>query len=254
MKKILTCLFALGVLSALFIACDRDDDDDSPSTNTYQFTIIPMYNGEAMQTYKEYPYGDDEKITFTRIKFFISDLVLSKDGEEAVNLPIQSFNFEADFSEKEAAERGNSIDLGALTPGQYQLSFGIGVNDALNAQNPSDFSTDHPLGDGSDYWGPWGSYIFTKHEGIHKGAQDSVTTFIYHTGSDACYNTLEQMVELTASNDEIVLSVDFAQVFVEEGGALKNIPEEPSLHNLSQSALAVFFCDNIEQASTIDLR
>ncbi len=271
MKQLLSGLIVLALFFTL-TSCDRDDDD-SPTGQDYYFNVALNYDGEALQTNKKYPYRTDEEIMFTRVKLLISDLTLSKFERDVVHspiseltvnksvgtrdfihIPIGDFNFEADFAEKEAAEKGITIDMGTIEPGQYRLSLGIGVSENLNAKEPSDFSVDHPLGQGSEYWGHWSSFIFTKHEGFHYDSEDNMTNFVYHTGSNDCYVTLEQDIVLNATDNEVFLNVDFSKVFMEDDGNLKDIPAEPILHRLSQTDLAIFFCDNIGSASSLGVR
>jgi hypothetical protein len=220
--------------------------------NELKITIIPSYDGQPLQTFKNYSYTDDSQISFDKIKLFLSNIRLEQGNASMLLQDIASMNFETDFSDLQSAATGQSLLFEDLNSGVYTFRFGIGVEENLNATDPSSYNIDHPLGEGSDYWGPWQSYIFTKHEG--KFTRDTVTNFVYHTGSDACYFEQSAEISLNKEEEEIMISIDFKEVFRQDDGTLMDIPSEPVLHRLTQTDLAIFFCENLRDATSINMR
>ncbi|HKK87948.1 MAG TPA: MbnP family protein [Saprospiraceae bacterium] len=250
-------LFLLASVIALgFSACE--DDDDTMTTNetidVLTFNLQPLYNGEPLQMRKIYSYDDTNgsSVQFDKIEFFISDLTLIDGNNSSVIRDVHSFNYDDYFSVPEHVGEGLSFTMENVPAGQQTFTFGFGVSPNLNGTTPSDYSVDHPLGDGSDYWIPWESYIFSKHEGKYYSANNADTTnFIFHTGADNCYGEISSAVDLSASEEQITVEIDFYELFKQDDGELFHIPDEPVLHRLDQQELVDFFCENFISSTSV---
>ncbi len=244
-------LFVLGLTSC-------EDDEDACVTNDtidqLTFTVQPVYKGEPIQMRKVYGYDESNgsSIQFDRIKFFISDFALIDGDCRRLIADVHSFNYDDYFSVPENVGEGLSVTFDDVPAGEQTLTFGFGVSPGLNANNTSDYSVDHPLGEGSDYWSPWESYIFSKHEGKYYSADGGDTVnFVFHTGSDNCYGEISHSVDLDQAEENIVVEIDFYDLFKQNNGELFHIPDEPILHRLDQQELVDFFCENFISSSSV---
>lgn len=239
-----------------FTACE--DDEDACLTNDtideLTFTMQPVFNGEPLQMRKIYTYDErnGSRIQFDKIEFFISDMALLNEDCRHVIKDVHSFNYDDYFSVPANVGEGLSFSVQDVPSGAQTFTFGFGVSSNLNSTTPSDYSVDHPLGDGSDYWIPWESYIFSKHEGKYYSAGNADTVnFIFHTGANDCYGEISSAVDLSDTEENILVEIDFNEIFRQDDGQLFHIPEEPVLHRLDQQELVNFFCANFVSSSSI---
>lgn len=242
----------------ILISCSREDDEiigpnDSANPNDVRLLIRPQFGGENMKNQNQLAYTDTSSILFKKLFFYLSPLnLVNQQGDTIFSRDVVSLLFEANYTTDADIERGVGLSLGELPAGNYTLSTGIGLTADLNSMSPSDFDVRHPLSDGANYWMPWASYIFTKHEGVYYDPEGNVTNFVYHTGSTPCYKERSQGLNMGDTDSDIVLTIDFKEVFKTDTGMF-HIPNEPTLHRLSQTDLALFFCEQMDGAMSISV-
>jgi len=163
-------------------------------------------------------------IRFTRINFYISNLVIVNDDGETDLTEIQFIDLTQTHRNPIDSEIGTVMSFSNVPVGSYnQLKFGVGVPVDLNKTNPSDYSTTHPLGadNSGEYWEAWDSYIFAKIEGQFDvngdGFDADDINFAYHTGGRPdLFAPIELDNNLVLSGGEttdLIFELDVAQLF-----------------------------------------
>jgi hypothetical protein len=239
------------LLPFLFLACDKDDDGKESSLIVgYQ----AQFGGEPLELQKAYDYGGFP-VHFTIFNLYVSELTLVRSDNTSVKvMDVEFLNF--------------NESPGNLTPviqfqypnipvGEYSaVRLGIGVRADLNAKNPSDFATGHPLSREEFYWPGWESYIFTQIQGyadVDENGQPDLTMF-YHTGSDAVYQevTVNYPVSIREDNSQLAITIDLQQLFTQADGSLYDIVANPTTaHDPSNLAVGQFIMNNYQKAITV---
>ena len=232
---------AIPFLACLFVvsSCKEDLGGDG-IVSTVDVRFRALMNGQPLQMNERYMYNGKE-ISFTNLRFFLSDLVLVKGTLEAGSQEIDLVNFTTNNTSPTAADNGITISNASIPSGTYDgLKFGIGVPSDLNAQSPADFSANHPLS--NDYWDTWNSYIFHKIEGRYDGdanPADLESSFVYHIGLDQYFRekTFSNLDIVVRENEStaIVIDIELMDILKNEDGspfnfaAIGNIHSEESL-------------------------
>lgn len=241
----------LLLLSSLVImACDKDDnpiviEDD---TVNLDMTFKIEYGGEPLVMFNEYNYPSGETMTFSRFSFFLSDVGITYgDGQETL-ADVTYLDFTTQNSSLEGANEGITLNF-ELDANQFEdMNFTIGVNAENNAKTPADFSSSSDLGRDAEYWGPWGSYIFTRTEGQIDFGEPNMSQFSLHTGSDEA--RLDFSLDISSlekgKDGEIEIIIDLKDYF--EGDEIYDIRSNPQLHQLSQKPQVLELTNNLSTA------
>ena len=111
---------------------------------------------------------------------------------------------------------------------------GVGVGPVLNATQPTDYPSTHPLSKTAYYWTPWASYIFNKMEGkldtLGSGPFDHF--FVYHSGKDESFQeaSFSRAFSITKDNTtRITIQMDHRALLMQDG-AFMNIKDNPVSH------------------------
>lgn len=138
---------------------------------------------------------------FTRLEYYIAELSLIHDGGQET--PVTDLYILADAAEETHVELGD-FELTNLEA----IRFHVGVDEANNHGDPTLWHSSHPLSPQwpSMHWGWTSGYRFVAFEG-NSGANMSEIWQI-HALEDENYFQTEIEVELTASNDELVIHLD----------------------------------------------
>jgi tRNA(Leu) C34 or U34 (ribose-2'-O)-methylase TrmL len=164
-----------------------------------------LYNTQSLALYTAYPTPDGDSISIQVLNFLVSDIrLVTTDDKEVVLLNDDSkfINFDSPTAQM--------ISLADVPAGSYKsIRFGVGVQPSLNAKVPSDFSSSSPLGDISNYWSAWDSYIFSRIEGQLDTSRTSDQTlpFLYHSGVASMYQerTFSKTFDVVEGNSSTVL-------------------------------------------------
>lgn len=219
--KLASIAFFLCVF--LFSSCDTDTGNTG-ITSTVEIRFRALADGEPYQTNERIMYNGKE-ISISKLRFFISDLVLLKGALEAEVAELDFVDYTANNITAAAADDGVLLFNTAVPIDTYDgIKFGIGVPSDLNAQTPSDFSPSHPLS--IEHWSSWDSYIFHKIEGRYDNDADPTTLedgFIYHIGLDQyfrekVFNNLEIHVR-EGETTEIVIDLEIMDLLMNADGS-----------------------------------
>jgi hypothetical protein len=205
MRPLLSLLFAALIL---WSGCTKEK---APETKNFTLTFRATYDGQPLEKYKNYPYGN-RSVQINKFSTYLSDLVLLRsDGSEQRLFDIEWVDFTPDLA---SDNRSVAVTFQYNVPdGDYAaLKIGYGVRPDLNAKRPSDFPANHPLIQENEYWLGWKSYIFTKVQGFYDldGDANPEASITYHCGGDATYTTAQMSKSLKVDGTgqlEIVFDV-----------------------------------------------
>jgi len=242
-------LAVFAVSSLFFMSCEKED---SPiSANPDKFTTMTIkfdnfFGHHDFEFNKEYSLTNGTKVNLNMLKYFISNIVLHKSGDNSTYvIPQDSSYFLLDESNP------NSMNLRIYVPeGDYTgITFTVGI-DSLRNTMPLERRTGvldvTGVAEGM-YWSWNSGYIFVKIEG------DYITTekngmFKYHIGLFGGYSTPTvnnvKNVNLSfgrstaqvrvGSDTELHIIADIKKVF--EGVNAMNLAETPTIMGAPISA------------------
>lgn len=213
MKKL---LFLPLVLAAL-VGCDDHEPDPytPPATPASGVRLIvkPMWDGAPFDKYTVYHNVSDYRVQVQMLKMYLSDIELltTGDAQELSDIELLRLTDGPDTLELDAA------------PGDYSgIRFGIGVPDAVNHGDPTQYAADHPLSTSNGMHWTWAEgYRFVVFDGrfdtITNGVGLLPELFSIHTGMDTCFRDVEfgslPVQVPTASWADVVLEIDVSRFF-----------------------------------------
>ena len=243
--------FFLLVATLSVSACK---EDEAPKT---QFTLAfdATYDGDRLEVLKDYTYNNFP-LEFSRLNFFLSDIVLVKaNGEEELLSEIEFIDFTPDNATSPITK---PINLSFSVPdGDYTaVKMGFGVKPSLNAKKPSDFTPGHPLFSAqAEFWDSWKSYIFMKVEGNGYTTGGNVPDLFlrYHCGSDAVYRTVSFPVNLSMEGTATTKNINFdlRKLFTFNGKWYDVKVKNATSDNPSDVIVATELMDNVQNAVSI---
>lgn len=218
----------------LFIACEKPTVDDplptGPRFGKLELIIKPLYNGSPLVFYQDIPTGiqPDEYLYFQKLEFYLAELQVQQTQGLSINLKEVEFVELSNLVTTALSEQGVTLEYDSLPVGTYQqLSFGVGLTDALNAMEPGDFSTLSPLARTGNYWASWNSYILSKTEGTLKQPSGN-TNFVYHTGVNGMYQLRNFTTNFTIEADQttqVILYLRGKDLFFKSGQAISIVDD-----------------------------
>ncbi|MBP6825988.1 MAG: hypothetical protein KA165_05415 [Saprospiraceae bacterium] len=244
---------SLLVASLVFFSACKDKTDPIQKDN-FTLTFRALYDGQPLEKYKNFPYGD-KTIYFDRFNTFLSDITLVGGSVDVRLSDIAWVDFMPD-----SASSNKAVDITfkfTVPDGDYTgLKLGYGVSAALNAKKPSDFPVEHPLYLESEYWQGWQSYIFTKVQGRYDldGDNTPEANLFYHCGSDAVYHTAILPKNISVSGDAALLvEFDLKKLFTFDGQLLdlSDSANRTTSHDASNIALGQKVISNFKNATIL---
>ncbi len=254
MKKQALFLLLVAVLTVLSCIKKEDDADNQAKLNV---NFKADYSSDPLLMFdRVYDYEDAMQLKFQLFQFYISNLRLIRvidagQTEEIPVLNVDLISFADVYTDAEAAA-GISSDPISIPPGTYSgLKMGIGLTPELNATQPKDYKSGHPLSE--NYWDDANSYIYFKVEGLTDldGDGELANKLTFHVGSEANYREMTFSKPFTvAEQEEVTLSflIDMYQLLVdEETGSFLNFREVQASHS-NTSPSAAFLADRFPKA------
>ena len=111
-----------------------------------------------------------------------------------------------------AAQTGQRLSFTEVPKRQYDgISFNIGVPANVNTTSPVDYDPTTPLGNNSEYWAGWESYVFHKIEGQmdEDGDGETDTSVALHMGSNDAFRPVRVSVPIDISDSRENLQINF---------------------------------------------
>lgn len=231
----------------LFGACDKDECSDAPfnlsfSTNINQDQLV--LNDVLYDDYMERKYRVE------LLKFYLSNCFMEK--QDGTLIPIVDVAL-VDY----ASATPLSIDIDVETGNYINLHFAVGLDSLMNASDPVDFDSSHPLSIVNNTYWSWASkYKFFMLEGRVDSQSDGIpdATFSYHSGFNSLYR------EITISLNDFNISSDGASVLLElnlesvlngEAGVIDFV-SEPFSHSENDYEILEIISNNLVNAFTIN--
>jgi|ERR1051326_5484533 cytochrome c peroxidase len=188
-----------------------------------------------------------QKISVTRLDFFLSDFALAgKDGGWVTLTNAVAF--------VSIREGRSSFGLSNIDPGNYEkIRFHIGLAPELNHQNPASYPAAHPLNPEVNglHWGWMGGYVFLALEGNWAQPDGRIGGYSYHLATDRHLMTVELPISMQVKTDsEIELALDVAKIFDGPNRVELN-HKTTSTHSRTNDPLAGKLRANVERAFSI---
>tara|TARA_B100000287_G_scaffold434137_1_gene497759 strand:- start:1114 stop:1860 length:747 start_codon:yes stop_codon:yes gene_type:complete len=231
----------------LFSACEKDECSHAQlklsfSTNINQDQLV--LNDVLYDDYME------RKFRVELLKFYFSNCVLEK--QDGSLIPIVDVAL-VDYS----SATQPSIDLDVDTGNYINLHFAVGLDSLMNASDPSDFESSHPLSIANNTYWSWASkYKFFMLEGRVDSQSDGIAdaTFSYHSGFNSFYRELTIPLNdfnITSDGGSILLELNLDSVLYGEAGIVDFVTE-PNAHSLNDYEILEIISNNLLNAFTIN--
>ncbi len=153
-----------------------------------------------------YSNNQGDQFSFTRLDYYISNITLTHDGGQVTTLDDLFFLIHAD---RPFLESIGTLNINNLE----SVSFGIGVQEAYNHEDPSTYPSQHPLAfqNPSMHWGWSAGYRFAALEGMTSGND----VWQLHALGDKNYDYVQVTTSGKMVNGDlvIILDADYTQIF-----------------------------------------
>jgi len=253
--------YALILVSLIFFAASCEKNNKPLElVGDFDLSFKAKFGDEALIMNKEYIYNGVLPIVFSKFNFYISDLSLLKNdcvsGQEELS-EVELVDFSEININAESAEKGFTLKFKNVPKGDYVgVRMGIGVAPELNREDPSVFSASHPLGNPSQYWEGWKSYIFSKVEGRADTDDDGSLDlgFAYHMGGNTAFREVCLLKDMSLVEDELTmayLALDLEKLFINNTDVF-DIENTPGTHTEEGLNTSVLLMDNFEEAFSIE--
>lgn len=246
---LLLTLFGLGLT---FKSCKPDEIDDPvdvPSTPMLRVSVQPTFGGQFLYLDSTYTTVEGYKIQFTDLKFYMQNV--RNGGTQLIDAGLFDYRSRGTllFEAKGSAANFSSLQAN------------LGVETAINHNNPSEFSNTSMLNISNSndmHWGWNPGYIFVKIEGKADTIQDATLLFdhniVFHVGLDVNLQTLDftnvQWNTVNQNTSEFQLQLDMA-TFLQGSTQNIDVKTEFSTHSSAgQEALTLKVIENFKEALT----
>ena len=253
MKNVL--LIGISALLLALAGCDGTSEPNRGPSSTVTITFKALYNGQPLEKFKNYDY-DTYQVQFSRFNTFMSNIALLDGNAEVPVSTIEWVDFTPDLAPNDFAVEV-PVTIQNVPDGEYTgLRLGYGVPPNLNAKQPKDFVSTHPLSRENEYWLGWGSYIFNKIEGTVDLDKNGVSDggLIYHCGSDAVYRSyvFNQPIKIEPGA-KITVEFDLKDLMVINGTwlDLHDSYNHITSNDVNDVVIAKILMDNFGNATTV---
>ena len=241
-KYLIFTLFSL----ILFGACDKDECSHAQ----LNLSFITNINQDQL-VLNDVLYDDymGRKFRIELLKFYFSNCVLEKqDGTlvPVVDVALVDYALSSPLSINIDVETGNYINL----------HFAIGLDSLMNASDPSDFDSSHPLSIANNTYWSWSSkYKFFMLEGRVDSQSDGIAdaTFSYHSGFNSFYREITIPLNdfnINSDGKTVLLELNLESVLYGEAGILDFV-NQSNAHSLNDYEILEIISDNLLNAFNI---
>ena len=143
-----------------------------------------------------------------------------------------------------------SIDIDVETGNYINLHFAVGLDSLMNASDPTDFESSHPLSIANNTYWSWASkYKFFMLEGRVDSQSDGIAdaTFSYHSGFNSFYREITIPLNdfnITSDGNSSVVRIEFGVCLYGEAGIIDFV-NEPNAHSLNDYEILEIISDNL---------
>lgn len=220
-------------LSFGFFGCGSDE----PKEETLSINFKLTYDNDPLVMFQQYDYPQGNKIYFSRVSFYMSNVTLINDDTPDGSQFLLSSNDYIDLTNShittELAEEGMTVGYGLTTENIDQIFFNIGLNSIDNATVPTDHTSDNDLSLSGEYWPGWESYIFAKIEGMIDldGDGELEQPVALHLGTDDAKREL--LTAMLNNEKDLEFIIDIEKVF-NQNGQIYDIATTPQIHTIAE--------------------
>lgn len=243
-KHIITGIFATVLLAlAALSSCKPEKiiDPEKPVVKDKGLTVelSPLFDGVKMNfNDQEYTRGNGEKISIQVWSIILSHLSLVKSDNTEVLLGDGYMH--VSFENKKT-----KLNFPTIPAGTYKgVKFMIGVDSAINHQDPSVWPAGHPLNPNVNFmhWGWAGGYIFHQMDGKYRGMGSSTLKgFTYHQATNAMTKRISILNDFTISDVNALTTLTIgadAKYYFDGPPNQIEIASEPASHSNGASEVA----------------
>jgi hypothetical protein len=204
MKKLMFAL--LSAFACIFCACDTPIIKPAPTEAAVSLLVGVNYDSTSLSPLvylQTYPYGSTSNVRWSRLSFFLTNVVLTDANGKEVLAAESIFIDCSSFVDAATGKNGLALKTDVIPFGKYtKITFTVGVTNALNAKKPSNFALSSALSNTDMYWDSWQSYIFSKIEGTLDKNKDGIfeTGVTIHAGGEKVAQTRTLPLNLTFEN------------------------------------------------------
>ena len=246
-KRFLSYGFLFSISLFVFSSCEKDSDSETEDTRSLRIEIDTKIAGEDFKINEVYKDYKDRDFRIELLKFYMNTMmVVDVGGNEVLLKDIALYNASMDDV--------LSITVDDVPAGTYTtFKTGLGLSSEINALNPADYESSHPLSlDNQMYWGWASKFKFVVVEGrVDAGTGSIESIFAYHSGTDDLYRNMEvdiQDFEVKETGISVLkINVNVDEMFQGNGGTLDFVDENSS-HTTSNIEYVIKLTDNMINA------
>ena len=241
-KYLVFTLFSL----ILFGACDKDECSHAQLNLSFSTNI-----NQDQLVLNDVLYDDymGRKFRVELLKFYFSNCFLEKqDGSMVPIVDVALVDY--------ASSSPLSIDIDVETGNYINLHFAVGLDSLMNASDPSDFDSSHPLSIANNTYWSWASkYKFFMLEGRVDSQSDGVpnAVFSYHSGFNSLYREITLPLnefDISSNGGSISLELNLESVLYGEAGII-DLVIAPFSHSENNYEIVEIISNNLLNAFTI---
>lgn len=216
---------------------------------TFTFNVKGRFGNENLLYNEVYTLTNGQKVKFTNIKFFLSNIRLVREDDMEFELKdVMLINL--------AEPSSMTFNAGEMNQSFKGIRFDVGLDSTTNQTDPSGQPSSSPLSDQDMYW-TWIKYVFYKFEGYADldGSNNFLTLLLYHIGANSNHHSQQiNFVSLPSDpegNIELSLVFDMKKV-LEAAGNTVNLQTETVTHTDDNPALAAKISLNFANSFTVE--
>lgn len=184
----------ISLLAITAIACKKEDEETAPSNDNDNAGSVNIMVQNAMNDgnnemsdlllYKQYTNVNGDFLTFSKFKYYISNLQLINEEGDTIDIE-ESYH----LIEVDSTSASKTISLSNIPSGNYSGAiYSIGIDSEANLDESI---VEGDLDPSSDMTWNWQvGYKFFNMEGTYSTDETTDGAFIYHLGKNENYRTL----------------------------------------------------------------